>query len=108
MATMSDAGYNCNNWKKMTGPCEGCVFTSGDMAGKCKRTGQYHDKSACVKAGGTWCKLLLHFKQLHFVLNNFDNEISFESEILLFIFQVCRNVLKPSIESGINFEPKST
>merc|ERR1712038_1115765 len=55
MVTMGDAGYNCNNWKKMTGPCEGCVFTSGDMAGKCKRTGQYHDKSACVKAGGTWC-----------------------------------------------------
>ena len=92
MATMSDAGYNCNNWKKMTGPCEGCVFTSGDMAGKCKRTGQYHDKSACVKAGGTWCKFLLIFKHLHFVSNNFDHEISFESEIFLFVFQVCRNV----------------
>merc|ERR1712110_946954 len=53
--TISEAGYNCNNWKKMDGPCPGCVFTSGDMAGKCKRTGQYFDQGACKKAGGTWC-----------------------------------------------------
>ena len=92
MATMGDAGYNCNNWKRMTGPCEGCVFTSGDMAGKCKRDGQYKDESRCKNAGGTWCKFLLNFKDLHFILNNFDHEISFESEIFLFIFQVCRNV----------------
>ena len=60
ITTSTEAGkaeYNCNNWKKMDGPCNGCVFPAGDMAGKCKRTGQYHDKSVCKDAGGIWCKL---------------------------------------------------
>ena len=47
--------WSCNDWKKMDGRCPGCVFTSGDMAGKCKRTGKYFDEDTCVGAGGTWC-----------------------------------------------------
>ena len=58
ITTTTEAGYGCDNWKKMDGPCPGCVFTSGDMAGKCKRTGQYFDKQTCKGAGGTWCKFL--------------------------------------------------
>ena len=50
------AGYNCDNWKKMDGRCDGCVFPAGDMAGKCKRTGQYHDEATCKDNGGIWCK----------------------------------------------------
>ena len=58
IATTTEAGYSCDNWKKMDGRCPGCVFTVGDMAGKCKRTGQYFDKQTCKGAGGTWCKFL--------------------------------------------------
>ena len=55
--TISEAGYSCDNWKKMDGPCPGCVFKTGDMEGKCKRTGQYFDPTECEAAGGVWCKL---------------------------------------------------
>ena len=52
------AEYSCDNWKKSEeiGRCDGCVFPAGDMAGKCKRTGQYHDEATCKGAGGIWCK----------------------------------------------------
>ena len=46
---------SCDNWKNMTGRCVGCVFTAGDMKGKCKRTGQYFDEETCENEGGTWC-----------------------------------------------------
>ena len=62
IATTTEAGYSCDNWKKMDGYCKGCVFTSGDMEGKCKRTGQYFNPSACTAAGGTWCTLRFKFK----------------------------------------------
>ena len=62
-ATLTEADYDkskpvsCNNWKKMDEPCPGCVFKTGDMEGKCKRTGQYFDPTECEAAGGVWCKL---------------------------------------------------
>ena len=60
VATFTEvAGYSCTDWKKMDGPCTGCVFTSGDMAGKCKMTGQYFAQGTCEAAGGMWCKLEL-------------------------------------------------
>jgi len=55
IATTTEAEYSCDNWKKMDGRCPGCVFTAGDMAGKCKRTGKYFDYETCLGAGGTWC-----------------------------------------------------
>jgi len=55
IATTTEAEYSCDNWKKMDGRCPGCVFTAGDMAGKCKRTGKYFDEQTCLGAGGTWC-----------------------------------------------------
>ena len=66
--TISEAGYSCDNWKKMDGPCEGCVFTSGDMEGKCKRTGQYFNEGNCVESGGTWCTLRLKFQSISIFL----------------------------------------
>ena len=62
------AGYSCDNWKKMDGPCPGCVFTSGDMEGKCKRTGQYFNEGNCVESGGTWCTLRLKFQSISIFL----------------------------------------
>ena len=48
----------CNNWKKMDGPCIGCVFESGRRKGKCITKGKYNDKSKCESTkGGVWCKL---------------------------------------------------
>ena len=55
-ATVSEAGYGCDNWKNSDGVrCTGCVFTKGDMAGKCKRSGQYAKKTICIANAGIWC-----------------------------------------------------
>ena len=64
-ATVSEAGFlsdltelivKCDNWKNSDGVrCTGCVFTKGDMAGKCKRSGQYAKKTICIANAGIWC-----------------------------------------------------
>ena len=78
VATFTEvAGYSCTDWKKMDGPCTGCVFTSGDMAGKCKMTGQYFAQGTCEDAGGMWCKLELKICFLPIELNKMIVEKSF-------------------------------
>ena len=57
--TFGEAAPPCTD--KHGKPCTGCLFTSGDMEGKCKMSGKYSPKNnqgyeTCVgEPGGKWC-----------------------------------------------------